>query len=429
LEVCDILPEQNSSTKNLDILMLAPTMFFADYGAHVRILEETLTLQNLGHRVTILAYPNGRDIEGAPVRRCWGVPFNYRVIVGSSRHKIYLDVLLGAMSVWHGLRHKPDIIHAHLHEGGLMGWVLSKLTGAPLVFDFQGSLTAEMVDHNFLSVHSPFYKILRWLETRIDHAADVILTSSTHAAHLLVDTFGVPADKINPTPDCVNADIFSPERFTAAERQQLKTALGLPEGKKVITYLGVLTPYQGIDLLLEALLLLRQTRQDFHLLLMGYPGVERYQIKARQLGLADWITFTHKIPYEEAPRSLVLGDLAVAPKISATEGSGKILNYMAMALPTVAFNLPVSREFLGDGGIYAAETTGQSLAAALNRALDLTPAERIRLGDYLRQRVIRHFSWQRAGEQMEAVYHALLAGQPVPSASPKPSAHRIPEQF
>jgi glycosyltransferase involved in cell wall biosynthesis len=422
------LPEQNPRAKSLDILMLSPTMFFADYGAHVRILEETLTLQQLGHRVTILSYPNGRDIDGVTVRRCWGVPFNYRVIVGSSRHKIYLDGLLGAMSLGYVLRHKPDIIHAHLHEGGLMGWVLSKLTGAPLVFDFQGSLTAEMVDHNFLSAQSPFYRALRWLETRIDLAADVILTSTTHAANLLADTFGVPAAKINPIPDCVNADTFSPQRFSAEETAQLKVSLGIPPGKKVMAYLGVLTPYQGIDLLLEALLLLRQTRQDFHLLLMGYPGVERYHAKAQALGLFEVVTFTNKILYEDAPRYLALGDLAVAPKLSATEGSGKILNYMAMSLPTVAFNLPVSREFLGDGGIYAPETTAESLAAALNRALDFSAAERGRLGHYLRQRVIRQFSWQRAGEQMEAVYHALLNGDPLPVPVLKP-APRLPEHF
>lgn len=404
--------------------MLSPTMFFADYGAHVRILEETFTLQALGHRVTILAYPNGRDIPGIKVWRCWGVPFNYRVIVGSSRHKIYLDALLALMAMWYVLRHKPDIIHAHLHEGGLIGRILSKLTGAPLVFDFQGSLTAEMIDHNFLAVKSPFYKLLYWLERRIDHAADVILTSTSHSANLLVEKFGVSADKINPTPDCVNADTFCADNFSAVEKQQLKEKLGVPLDKKVIVYLGVLTPYQGIDKLLDALTVLKEKRNDFHLLLMGYPGTERYRAMARQLGLAEHVTFTGKVLYEDAPRYLALGDIATAPKISATEGSGKILNYMAMALPTVAFNLPVSREFLGDGGIYAVETTSVALAAALNRALDLAPSKRAHLGNYLRQRVIRYFSWQRAGEQMEAVYRALLAGEPIPAASTVKSAIR-----
>jgi glycosyltransferase involved in cell wall biosynthesis len=422
------LREQNPPQKSLNILMLSPTMFFADYGAHVRILEETLALQALGHQVTILAYPNGRDIEGVSVRRCWGVPFNYRVIVGSSRHKIYLDVLLAAMSAWYVLRHKPDVIHAHLHEGGLIGWVLSKLTGAPLVFDFQGSLTAEMIDHNFLTAQSPFHKILSWLERRIDHAADVILTSSSHAANLLAEEFGVPSDKINPTPDSVNAQTFCADHFSREEKQHLKENLGIPADKKVIVYLGVLAPYQGIDKLLEALALLGQSRDDYHLLLMGYPGVERYKALAHSLGLAGRITFTNKIFYHEAPRYLTLGDIATAPKISATEGSGKILNYMALALPTVTFNLPVSREFLGDGGIYAADTSSQALAVALNRALDLSAAERARLGSYLRQRVIRHFSWQRSGEQVESVYRALLAGEPLPVPSLKAAIpKRLPE--
>lgn len=409
--------------------MLSPTMFFADYGAHVRILEETRILQKRGHRVTILAYPNGRDITGIHVRRCWGVPFNYRVIVGSSRHKIYLDVLLAGMSVLHVLRHRPDIIHAHLHEGGLIGRVLSKLTGAPLVFDFQGSLTAEMLDHNFLSAGSPFYRPLRWLENKINHAADAILTSSLHAANLLRDVFNVPEEKIDPTPDCVNADIFSPHNFTDEDRRQFKEKWRIPPGKKVIVYLGVLTPYQGIDKLLEAAQILCRRRNDFHLLLMGYPGVVRYRAMAAEMGLSHCVTFTNKVLYNDAPRYLAAGDIAAAPKMSATEGSGKILNYMAMALPTVAFNRPVSREFLGDGGIYAAEVTSQALAAALNRALDLSADERARLGRYLRERAIRHFSWDRAGEQIEAVYRALLAGEPLPARRLSSTIHHVPENL
>jgi glycosyltransferase involved in cell wall biosynthesis len=401
-------------------------MFFADYGAHVRILEEVTVLQQQGHQITILAYPNGRDIEGIAVRRCRGLPFNYRVIVGSSRHKIYLDLLLAGMALWHVLRHKPDIIHAHLHEGGLLGWIIGKVTGAPLVFDFQGSLTAEMIDHNFLVPQSPFFKILRWLETRVDHAADVILTSSVHAARLLAEQFGVPSAKIHPTPDCVNAKAFHPEILSETDRRALQESLQLPYDKKIIVYLGVLTPYQGIDLLLDALTLLEKSRADYHLLLMGYPDVNQYRSKVAELGLTRRVTFTDRIRYEEAPRYLALGDIATAPKISATEGSGKILNYMAMALPTVAFATPVSREFLGDGGIYASAIDSQALAAALNRALDLSPEERTRVGRYLRQRAIRNFSWHSTGEQIEAIYQALLAGEPLPGVKLGPTQPQLP---
>ena len=397
--------------RQYNILMVAPTMFFADYGCHVRILEEAVTLRQMGHRVTILAYPNGRDVAGLDVRRCWGVPFNYRLIVGSSRHKIYLDVVLAVKAVWHALRHKPDIIHAHLHEGALLGWFLSKITGAPLVFDFQGSLTGEMIDHHFLRGRDSWaFRPLLWLETWIDRAAPALLTSSQHSANLLKQEFGVPEHQIHPMPDCVDADTFSPDCCPDTTREDLKRELGIPLDKQLIVYLGLLTEYQGVGLLLDAVYHLQGQRTDSHLLLMGFPH-EGYRAHAAQLGIGDRVSFTGKIPYEEAPRFLALGDVAVAPKISATEGSGKILNYMSMALPTVAFDTPVSREYLGDQGLYATEHSAADLAAALSQMLDMPEAERVVLGEKLRQRAKAVYSWERTGERLVAVYQPLVEGK------------------
>jgi glycosyltransferase involved in cell wall biosynthesis len=318
--------------------------------------------------------------------------------------------------MWRVLRHKPDIIHAHLHEGALLGWFLSKLSGAPLVFDFQGSLTSEMADHHFLREGGWAYRPLRWLETLIDRAAPVLLTSSQHAANLLKQTFEVPEERIYPTPDCVNADTFSPLILSDDEREALKRDLGVPLDKRVIVYLGLLAEYQGTGLLLEALSQLSQGRADFHLLLMGFPNVEAYRARAAALGLDQAVTFTGPIPYEDAPRYLALGDVAVAPKISATEGSGKILNYMSMALPTIAFDTPVSREYLGDYGLYASERTAPALAAVLGRALDMSPATRAARGQRLCERARLLFSWERVGEQIVAVYRALVEGKPLPRA-------------
>ena len=392
----------------LSILMLAPTMFFADYGCHVRILEEATILRQMGHGVAILAYPNGRDVAGLDVRRCRGVPFNYRVIVGSSRHKLYLDVMLAVKSLVHVLHNRPDVIHAHLHEGGLVGWFLSKMSGAPLVFDFQGSMTGEMIDHHFLRGRDSWaYRPLRWLETRIDHAAPVVLTSSQHAAALLQDEFDVPGDRIYALPDCVNADSFKPDVSSLAERHELKRSLAVPFEKHVIAYLGLLTEYQGAGLLLDALGQLSLTRRDFHLLMMGFPH-EGYQARAAQLGIADRVTFTGKVHYEDAPRYLALGDIAVAPKVSTTEGSGKLLNYMSMALPTVAFDVPVSREYLGDWGYYASECSAAALADALARMLDMAVEERAKLGRRLRERAQSLYSWRQAGNRLVTVYRQLL---------------------
>jgi len=99
--------------KRYNVLFIAPTSFFSDYGHPVRILEEVLALQKRGHRVTIVTYYNGRDIAGLPIERTLPIPWRQHYEVGSSRHKIAFDVLLALKSLTVGLRLRPDVIHAH----------------------------------------------------------------------------------------------------------------------------------------------------------------------------------------------------------------------------------------------------------------------------------------------------------------------------
>jgi len=127
----------------LRILMIAPTSFFSDYGGHIRILEETYTLQGMGHEVAIVTYYKGSDMPGLDIRRTAPLPWRAEYEVGSSRHKIAFDVYLAWQSLMEAIRFKPDVIHGHMHEGALIGGVLAKLLRRPLVFDFQGSMTVD----------------------------------------------------------------------------------------------------------------------------------------------------------------------------------------------------------------------------------------------------------------------------------------------
>jgi len=391
--------------------MLAPTSFFADYGCHVRILEEARTLQKLGHRVTIATYYNGNDVPGLDIRRTLPIPWRRHYLVGSSKHKIAFDALLGLKTLELLLRGRYDVIHAHLHEGALIGLVLGRLFRVPVVFDFQGSLTGEMLDHHFLRPGGLPYRFFRWLEAQIVRHAPVILTSSAHAAQLLQDEFGCRPDRIQILPDCVNADVFRPaDTYPAGELAALRAALGIPAERKLIVYLGLLAEYQGTGLLLEAMACILAQRQDVHLLLMGFPNEMHYQLQARRLGIESHVTFTGRVPYGDAPRYLALGDVAVAPKLSLTEGAGKLLNYMAVGLPTVAFDTPVARQYLGNDGLFAVKGDPVSLAERLLEALFPAAgatAEMAGRGWRLRQRAERLFSWQAAGEQINALYCAL----------------------
>ncbi len=392
------------------ILMIAPTSFFLDYGCHVRILEETRILQKLGHHVKIVTYPLGRNWPGLDIERALPILFRARAEVGPSRSKLVIDPLLGYKSMQVALTFRPHIIHAHLHEGALIGGVLSRLLRVPLVFDFQGSMTSEMIDHRFIHPSSPVLPLLRWMERQIDRLPTVILTSSTNAAHVLTEQFRVSARRIHVLMDSVNADAFGPvqDGVRAEETHALQRLLGLADGDRVIVYIGLLDTYRGTDVLLEAAQLLAR-RRNVRFVIVGFPNIERYQEKARALGIADRVFFVGRVPYEDVPLWLSLGDVAVEPKMSATEAAGKVLNYMAMGLPVVAFDIPVMREYLGELGVFAPLGNASAFADQIQALLDDPPRARA-LGVALRERARHLYAWECAGRDLAHIYESVQNG-------------------
>lgn len=395
----------------LRVLMVAPTSFFGHYGGHIRILEETRALQALGHQVSIATYAKGEDVPGVHIVRTRRLPWRADYEVGSSRHKLAFDAFLMSRVLSYGLRWRPHLIHGHMHEGALIGGVLARLLRVPLVFDFQGSLSGEMVDHGFVASGSPAYRAWRALERFVCRLPRTILTSSLQARELLEGQFAVEPERIEPLPDCADLEHFAPGRASPEAHAALRQRFGIPASRPVVAYLGLLADYQGTDQLLEAARRLQQADVDAHFLVMGYPRVDHYSAMAQGMGIADRVTFTGRVDYyREAPLFLSMGDIAVSPKFSATEGSGKVLNYMALGQPVVAYDTPVHREYLGDAGVYVPAGDVAGFAEAIRLLLG-DAQRRQQLGAALRERARTEYSWEAAGRQIEAVYRRLLRDQ------------------
>jgi glycosyltransferase involved in cell wall biosynthesis len=224
---------------------------------------------------------------------------------------------------------------------------------------------------------------------------------------LLAEEFGVPRAKITALPDCVDTTAFRPGVMSAQGAAGIMESLGISTDRELVVYLGLLAPYQGTDHLIHAAARVVQARPSAHFLIMGFPGTDVYAAKAAAAGIGAHVTFTGRIPYESAPHMLSLGRVAVAPKTSATEGSGKVLTYMAMGLPVVAFDTPVSRDYLGEDGVYAASGDSESLAARILELL-AAPARARAIGEALRVRAEAEFGWDRAARTIVDVYSALV---------------------
>ena len=383
------------------VLVLAPTPFFADRGCHVRILEEARAAVACGVQLRLVTYHIGRDLPGFPIDRIASIPWYRKLEAGPSWHKPYLDLLLLVKALKVARSFRPQLIHAHIHEGAFIGAILKKFLRVPLLFDCQGSLTAEITDHRFVRPGSLLQRLFSALERWINLSSDFIVASAGPTVELLADQ-GVPRQRLRALLDGVDTAVFAP-----LPKEEIRAKLGLPDDRPIVSFLGILNSYQGVDLLLEAAALLKGQGARLHFLVMGFPEAA-YREQALRLGVADMVTFTGRIDYEQAPQYLCAGDLAVSPKISLTEANGKLFNYMACGLPSVVFDTPVNREILGEAALYAKFGDAADLAAAIGR-LAGDRELRATLGQLGRERALSAHSWEARGKELVGVYRQLLS--------------------
>ncbi len=390
-------------SEKLKVLMIAPTPYFADRGCHVRIYEEARALMRLGHDVRIVTYHLGRDMPGIPTYRIPLVPWYKKLSAGPSWHKPYLDILLLFRALTVARIFRPHILHSHLHEGAFLGVFLKRVLKSPLLFDCQGSLTTEMVDHGFAVPGSVVYRVFRSLEKFINRNADFIITSSGAGAEELVERWGIKAERVRGLIDGVACEEFRPH-----PKEEARRALQLPMDRPVAVFLGVLNRYQGIDILLEVIRVIRERGLPLHFLIMGFPE-DKYRRMAEAAGITDRVTFTGRVDYSGVAFYLSAGDIALSPKISLSEANGKLFNYMACGLPTVAFDTPVNREILGDAGVYAAYADAEDFAARIE-TLVRDEEKRLELGGMSRERAEKEHSWEARGKELEGIYRGLTSG-------------------
>ena len=359
----------------------------------------------------MLTYYKGNPVPGLRVIRTAPTPWRSKYEVGSSRHKYVFDLLLGAKLLAVLSRERFDMIHAHLHDGALIASIVAKFFHTPVCFDYQGSLTDEMVQHGFVR-HGWAKQLSQGLERVIDNLPAAIFTSTLNAANTLRSELG-NHKLIQHLPDGVNPDNFRRDILDPQERIAWRARYAIGPDESVVAFLGLLARHQGVANIIDAAAILKSQGRPMRWLVMGYPNLATWQQYAAERGVSHEVVFTGRVAYEHAPHMLALGDLAVAPKLSLTEGSGKLLNYMAMELPTVAFDTPAQREILGGVGVYVPIGDTAALAEQIWQ-LAQQPLRIQQLGQRARLRARQLFGWDHAAALMIQTYEQVLGIAPMP---------------
>jgi glycosyltransferase involved in cell wall biosynthesis len=180
--------------------------------------------------------------------------------------------------------------------------------------------------------------------------------------------------------------------------------------------MGVMGRQDGVDHLLRAVahLVHELGRTDLLCVVIGrgeaVPSLERL---TAELGLERHVWFTGYVTEEELVRYLCTADVCVDPDPSNPFNDRstmlKMMDYMTLGRPTVAFDLPEHRVTAGDAALYVPANDDAALAVAIDGLMD-DPALRERMGALARRRVVERLAWTYSVPHLLAAYDALTAG-------------------
>ncbi len=393
----------------MKILMIAPTPFFSHRGTHIRIFEEARALEKLGHEVTIATYHNGDDINkyvqtDIDVRRINKWLFWYKKTeAGADWQKVILDIFLIRKVIYLIRVKKPDILHCHLHEGVIIGWLMKFVffwKKIRTLSDFHGSLVGEMRSHGYLKV--PYLgTFFRFLERFINGLGNAAVVSSAENIETIK---GARKDKrVYHIYDGVSTSVY--DEFVS-KKEHLRQKYNVPLEKTIVVYTGALIKNKGIYELLGAINLIKD--KSIFFVIGGFPAewVVEY---IKNNSLEDRVRVISPLNYFSLPEINSLADVAVDPKSdlgNTRQASGKILQYMAANLPILCANRPTNVNYLGDAGQYLDEVNSQNIANVLN-LLVADKELRIRKGKQARKKVSK-LGWDVIGERLEGVYKSII---------------------
>jgi glycosyltransferase involved in cell wall biosynthesis len=352
------------------ILMIAPEPFFEPRGTPFSEFHRIRALTALGHQVDLVTYPFGQPVSmrGLRVFRSLRPPFVRHVKIGPSLAKIPLDALLALSALRRALTGRYDVIHSH-EEGGLIGAVLAAVLRVPHLYDMHSSLPQQLTNFAFSRsrlIRRAFGAIERFMIRR-SRVVIVICPS-------LEDTVRA----IDPGARTVlieNAPGSADDQATLADAAAVRRMFELSDATPVVLYTGTFEAYQGLDLLFDAMAIVRRARPDARLLLAGGgpAQVARAREQARASGVEDVTIFAGERPAPEIPAYLLASDVLVSPRSRGTNTPLKIYQYLRSGKPIVATRLLTHTQVLSDQtailtGASPAEFADGILAGLLDRA-------------------------------------------------------------
>jgi glycosyltransferase involved in cell wall biosynthesis len=378
-----------------------------------RVWLECQTLADAGYEVAVVC-PKGTDDPSRAVLE--GVElYKYRPYApGGSKASFVAEYLYSFLATfWLSLQaarkgriyavqacNPPDIFWP-------IGLAFRALFGSRFVFDHH-DLCPELYESRFPDGPKAVHSALLFLERRTVATADHVI--ETNDSYRAVD---------------IERNGAAPQRSTVVrsgpDPNRLKPVAPVPELRRgrrhLAAYIGVMGPQDGVDIAMQVadVVVHELGRSDIGFTLMGSGDSWQDLLALRdKLGLEDYVEMTGRVPDETVAAVLSTADIGISPDpknpLNDVSTMNKTMEYMAFALPVVAFDLRETRVSAGEAGVYATPNDVHEMAKLLVELVD-DEDRRKAMGAAGRARVESQLAWQHQAVRYRAVYDNLLGPQ------------------
>ncbi len=291
-----------------------------------------------------------------------------------------------------------NIVHARSRAPAWSAYWAAHKTGAKFLTTFHGT-----------------YGLGPWgikkIYNRVMTYGDLVIAISNHIKQHILKNYKCDEEKIRLIHRCVNVENFDVAKVSAERMIKLMEEFQLPEDKPIILLIGRLTRWKGQRLMIDALEKIKE--KDFFCVFVGDDqGRDYYTRELKEAiaskGMEGRFAFIRNVT--DVPAMMMISDIVVSAS-TEPEAFGRIAaEGEAMGRIVVASNIGGSLENLIDGktGRHFEAGNADSLASALTWALDLSTAEREKIGQAASEFVRENFTKQIMCDKTIAVYNELV---------------------
>ena len=291
-----------------------------------------------------------------------------------------------------------NIVHARSRAPAWSAYWAAKRAGATYVTTFHGTYGLGP-----WGIKKFYNKVMTY--------GKLVIAISSHIKNHMMKEYGVSEDKMRLIHRCVNVDNFAPEKVSQERIVKTLQENHIPEDKPVISLIGRVTRWKGQHLLVEALSKLKS--KDFYCLIVGSDqGRVHYTNELKELvskyGLESKVQFIdHSF---DIPALLMVSDVVLSTAIQPEAFGRAAIEGQAMGKIVLASNIGGSLDNTIDGvtGKLFESNNAQSLADAIDWALNLPAKEKEKISKAAIKNVKDNFTKQIMCDKTIAVYHEVL---------------------